>query len=190
MDAYSFRHLLVSDLVASKLLQQGAVPGIFTLIRKIVWSLIFHPRFSCVFWYRVNRHLYLRRWPGTDFLSARRFYWFGNDISFYAAFGPGLRLVHLSDIVVGGNVKVGAHATILNGVTLGAKRRGENDEMPCIGNYVYIGSGAKVIGGIRIGNNVTIGAMTLCNKNVPDGSVVYGMPPNQVIKPQELPEIV
>jgi len=70
---------------------------------------------------------------------------------------------------------VGKNFTILNGVTLGEKNASEN-VMPNIGDDVYIGTGAKLVGDITIGDNVTIGALTFCNKSVPRDSVAYGNP--------------
>lgn len=181
MEAYPFWETVAADLTASKLLKPGVRWNHVMLVKKVVWAQFFHPRFMCVFWYRVNRFLYLHKIPGRELLSAWRMLRFGNDISYYADFGPGLFLVHLSGIVVGGKVVVGKNATILNGVTIGAKAR-DNLEMPQIGHDVYIGSAAKVIGAITVGNNVTIGALTLCNKNIPDNSIVYGIPPQQTIQ--------
>lgn len=180
----SLKDVLIADLIANKLLTANRRAGWLTIIRKTAWAVVYHPRYMCTFWYRINRWLYLKGLPGADFLSARRIYWFGNDISYYAEIGPGLRLVHLSDVVMGGNVRIGDRATILNGVTLGSKRRGENDDMPLVGDDVYIGSGTKIIGGVRIGNNVTVGALTLCNKDVPDNHLFYGIPPHHVSIPK------
>jgi serine O-acetyltransferase len=47
---------------------------------------------------------------------------------------------------------------------------------PILGDNVYIGPGAKIIGGIKIGNNVAIGANCVVTKNIPDNSVVVGIP--------------
>lgn len=48
--------------------------------------------------------------------------------------------------------------------------------MPIIGNNVYIATGAKILGPIKIGNNVTIGANSVVIKDVPDNMVVAGVP--------------
>jgi serine O-acetyltransferase len=183
MNAYPFWETVAADLTASKLLKQGVRWNHFTLVRKVLWAHFFHPRFMCVFWYRVNRFIYLHKIPGRELLSAWRMLRFGNDISYYADIGPGLFLVHLAGIVVGGKVVVGKNAMILNDVTIGAK--GSDDlSMPRIGDHVYIGSGAKIIGGITIGNDVVIGTLTFCNKGISNDHLVYGISPNQTIKPK------
>ncbi len=61
-----------------------------------------------------------------------------------------------------------------SGVVIGGKE-GSN-KVPFIGNNVKIATGAKVLGGIRIGNNVTIGANAVVLKDVPDNAVVVGIP--------------
>ncbi len=48
--------------------------------------------------------------------------------------------------------------------------------MPVIGDNVYIGSGAKIIGSVNVGNNVAIGANAVLTKDVPDNAVVVGVP--------------
>jgi serine O-acetyltransferase len=78
-----------------------------------------------------------------------------------------------------GATKIGHNATILQGVTLGAK---EIDisylpaNRPTIGDNVTIGAGAKVLGGINIGDNVTIGANAVVTKSLPDNVVAAGVP--------------
>ena len=81
----------------------------------------------------------------------------------------------LSDIVIGRQSRVGKNFTVLNGVSLGEKNVSEKG-MPSVGDNVYIGTGAKLLGNISIGDRVTIGAMTFCDKSVPADSVAYGNP--------------
>lgn len=185
MASLGFWEVVAEDLRASKLLKLSERNTKLTVVRKVLWSLLFHPSFTCVFFYRVNRLLYERRLPMRNFLSARRIYWFGNEISYYASIGPGLRLVHISSIVVGADAVIGARCTILNDVTIGSKNRSD-PKMPTIGDDVYVGSGARILGNIRVGNNVTIGALTLCSKDIADNNIVYGISPNQVVKPIDI----
>ena len=60
------------------------------------------------------------------------------------------------------------------GVTIGRIRGGKQD--PIIGNNVYFGSGCKVLGPVKIGNNVVIGANSLVITDVPDDCTVVGVP--------------
>lgn len=65
-------------------------------------------------------------------------------------------------------------------VTIGVVNRGKMKGYPTIGDNVYIGPGAKVIGNVHVGNNVAIGANCVVTKDVPDNAVVVGIP-GQVI---------
>lgn len=94
-------------------------------------------------------------------------------------------LPHLIDVTIGGTVKIGRNATIYNGVTLGNKRLVGEVGMPQLGDNVIIYTGTKVIGEVQIGNNSEIGALSLCNKDVPANCVMYGIPPNVTIRPKE-----
>lgn len=67
---------------------------------------------------------------------------------------------------------IGKNCLIFQGVTIGVGTSG----IPRIGNNVILSSGAKIIGGITIGNNVTIGANAVVTKDVPDNSIAVGIP--------------
>jgi serine O-acetyltransferase len=59
---------------------------------------------------------------------------------------------------------------------LGKANRGVRKGYPVIGDNVYIGPGAKIVGNVHIGNNVAIGANCVVTKDIPDNSVVVGVP--------------
>jgi serine O-acetyltransferase len=92
----------------------------------------------------------------------------GVYISPDAEIGPGLVIHTPFGIVVGPN-KIGSHCTIQNGVVIAAGTRG-------IGDNVYFGAGAKVMGGAKIGNNVVVAANSLVLTDVPDNMTVIGVP--------------
>lgn len=87
-------------------------------------------------------------------------------------FGPGLRISHYGNVVVSAKAIVGKNCLIHSGVNIGDLRGG----VPKIGDYVYIGPGAKLFGDITIGNNVAIGANAVVNKDIPDNVTVAGVP--------------
>ncbi len=60
-------------------------------------------------------------------------------------------------------------------VTIGGKGRGSTG-VPIIGNYVYISTGAKILGKIKVGNNVTIGANAVVINDLPDNVIAVGVP--------------
>lgn len=99
-----------------------------------------------------------------------------NHYPLSAKIGAGLRIPHNFGICISGNAVIGENCTIMHQVTIGVI---DSVEAPIIGNDCFIGAGAKVLGGIMIGNNVKIGANAVVTKNVPDGSTVIGF--NQII---------
>lgn len=102
---------------------------------------------------------------------------YASDISLKSKIGPGLVIVHGHDIVIGGDVKIGKKCKILNGVTLGNKDTElPINQQPIVGDNVVIGSGAKLLGSIKIGDNVVIGANSVVLKNFPSNVVVAGVP--------------
>jgi serine O-acetyltransferase len=86
-------------------------------------------------------------------------------------FGPGLCIVHYGTIVVSPKAKIGENCRIHPSTSIG-----EYHGAPIIGNNVYIGPGAKVFGGIAIGDNVAVGANAVVNIDVPPNVTVGGIP--------------
>jgi serine O-acetyltransferase len=94
--------------------------------------------------------------------------------------GSGFIIEHSGGIVVSGFASFGDNCRIRNGVVIGLSRVDE----PCapqLGNDVDVGTGAKLLGNIRIGNHVRIGANAVVITDVPDHSIAVGVP--AVIKP-------
>jgi len=101
---------------------------------------------------------------------------YGIDIPSSARIGSGLYIGHYGGIVVNKDVVIGRNCNISHGVTLGQVNRGEKIGCPTIGDNVFIGPGAKILGKISIGNDVAIGANCVVVDNVPDGGVAVGVP--------------
>jgi serine O-acetyltransferase len=101
-----------------------------------------------------------------------------------AEFGPGFVLVHSTGVVINGRVTGGSNILIEHQVTIGAERR----QSPCIGNHVFIGAGAKVIGGITVGDRSRIGANAVVLDDVPAHATVVGVPARvvRVSRPRRL----
>jgi serine O-acetyltransferase len=78
-------------------------------------------------------------------------------------------------VVIHKNSKIGANCVIGPSVVLGG-RHSDSPGGPIVGDGVYIGTGAKLIGPINIGNNVKIGANAVVTKDVPDNCTVVGIP--------------
>jgi serine O-acetyltransferase len=101
---------------------------------------------------------------------------------------PGFVIMHSLCIVINTNVRAGKNFTIQHGVTLGTANEGN----PVIGDNVFIGAGAKVLGGVKIGNDARIGANAVVVKDVPDGGTAVGVPAKIVRiygkKPGDVPD--
>jgi len=90
--------------------------------------------------------------------------------------GSGFYIGHFGGIVINGKSEIGKNCNISQGVTLGQANRGANKGYPTLGDNVYIGPGAKILGAVKIGNNVAIGANSVVTKDILDNSVVAGVP--------------
>ena len=110
------------------------------------------------------------------FILSHYKYKYGIDIPDSITIGSGFYIGHFNCIVVSPKVVIGKNCNISQGVTIGKANRGKKKGYPTIGDNVYIAPGAKIIGNIKIGNNVAIGANCVVIEDVPDNAVVVGVP--------------
>ena len=89
--------------------------------------------------------------------------------------GKGVLFLHPYSITFNSKTVIGDNCTIMKGVTIG-NTKGPNGGTPVIGNNVYIGLNATIVGNIHIGNDVLIAPNSFVNFDVPDGSLVIGNP--------------
>lgn len=99
----------------------------------------------------------------------------GISIPASAKIGKGFYVGHFGSIILHSEVVMGEHCSIGPGVLIGTRGVG-NKGVAVIGNNVYIGVGAKILGKITIGNNVKIGANAVVVSNIPDGATAVGIP--------------
>ena len=93
--------------------------------------------------------------------------------------------------MIGETTEIGDDVLIYQGVTLGGTGNEQGKRHPTIGNNVVIGTGAKVLGSIRIGNDVKIGAGSVVVHPVPDHSTVVGIPGRVVrMRPVQIPGVL
>jgi serine O-acetyltransferase len=168
-------------LISSDLYRYNGVKSLSAFFR----SYFQIPGFKYTFWLRLARFfkekIYLfplyafSRWR-----LMRLQYRHGISIPYNAQIGSGLYIGHFGGIIINAEAVIGKNCNLNHGVTIGITYGGKYPGSPRIGNNVYIGPGAFIIGGIEIGNNVAIGAHTLVNYPVADNAVVVG-PPGKVI---------
>ena len=99
----------------------------------------------------------------------------GIDLPCETVVGRRLTIEHFGGIIISGDTVIGDDVVIRDGVTIGLRRRGVRGA-PVIGDRVDIGTGAKILGAIHIGNDVAIGANAVVLDDVPDGSIAVGVP--------------
>ncbi len=145
--------------------------------------LLLYPSIHALIAYRISNKLYKNKL----FFLARlvsqisRFFT-GIEIHPGATIGKGLFIDHGMGVVIGETAEVGDNVTIYHGVTLGGTGKHKGKRHPTIGNNVIIGSGAKVLGPINIGDNVKIGANSVVLKDIEDNKTAVGIPAKVVKK--------
>jgi serine O-acetyltransferase len=101
---------------------------------------------------------------------------YGISIPYTTRIASGFYIGHFGGIVIHPESVIGRNCNISQGVTLGQANRGERKGVPTIGDDVYIGPGAKIVGNVHVGNNAAIGANCVVTKDVPDNAVMVGVP--------------
>ena len=151
------------------------------------WLKVFSPRFAPVFLFRLAFKSQDAGWGIlARIFSMLNVIFFGIEIATICKIGPGLFLPHTQGTVIGA-VSIGENAVIYQGVTLGAKDLDftyDETRRPIVGHNVLIGAGAKILGGLTIGNNVRIAANAVVLQSVPDDAIAAGVPA-KIISAQE-----
>lgn len=160
-------NLIASDLRAKSAWCYGAVGW-----RSIIKTLLTDGT-PAMIWYRLMQ--WARRWrlaPLEMVFNRCNTICCGCIIGRGADFGPGFVLIHSIGVVINGSVRGGANVKIEHQVTIGAEQR----KSPSIGNNVFIGAGAKVLGSVTVGDGARIGANAVVVHDVPAHSTVVGIP--------------
>ena len=97
---------------------------------------------------------------------------FGIEISSAMPVGPGLYIPHPSGMVVMAR-RIGANVTLVHACTLGMR---DTHDFPVLGDAVFVGAGARVLGGIRLGDGCSVGANAVVIHDVPAGATAVGIP--------------
>ncbi|NYH10652.1 serine O-acetyltransferase [Pseudomonas moraviensis] len=131
--------------------------------------------------YRIGHWFYQRKIPVIPMLI-RNFIFliFNSYVPVSASIGKGSIFAYGAiGVVLHANAKIGSGCVLGQGITIGAAEgfaSSEINKCPVIGDNCYISAGARIIGDIKIGNNCQIGASAVVLKDVPDNSVVVGIP--------------
>lgn len=104
-----------------------------------------------------------------------------------ATIGPGLYIGHIGGIHINPGAVLGSNCDVTHRVTIGTSAMGRQGA-PVLGDDVYIGTGATLVGKIKVGNGAKIAANTLVIGNVPAGATVMGVPGRIIMRPAKAPE--
>jgi serine O-acetyltransferase len=139
----------------------------------------FSPRFAPVALLRIARALTLSGWPRlANCFRFLNMVFFGLQASSLQEIGPGLILPHTHGTVLGA-ASIGRNVTIFQQVTLGAREADFGYDLslrPVIGDNVTISAGAKILGGITLGEGCVVGANAVVLANVPPAMLAVGVP--------------
>lgn len=110
------------------------------------------------------------RWPNVHRLVCG---FLGSDV--FCKIPESLHMPHPYGVVIHSEVVIGEGCTVMHQVTIGQSSSDPNDRrVPTVGSNVFIGAGAKILGPIRIGDGVVVGANSIVTKDVPPSSTVVG----------------
>ena len=139
--------------------------------------------FHAVFWYRIAHWFYKHKMLFiARMISQATKLFTGIEIHPAAKIGKGLLIDHGSGVVIGETAEIGDNCTIYQGVTLGGTGKDKGKRHPTLGNNVLVGSGAKVLGPFKIGDNARIAANAVVLEEVPENSTAVGVPARIVRK--------
>lgn len=110
----------------------------------------------------------------------------GAEISHNAEIGPGLRILHPMGVYVGPGTKIGFRATLNQGTSV-QKNLAEGSGNPTCGNYLELAPGAKVLGGVEVGDRVWVGPNSAVVSDVEDDTHVLGVPARPMAPGERVP---
>ena len=177
----NFKSLILSDL-DSVVERDPATASRFQ-------AALFSSGFHSILCYRFNHWLWRKKWRLTArFLSQITRFFTGVEIHPAASIGSGFFIDHGMGVVIGETAEIGDNVTLYHNVTLGgtklfdAKGKTLGKRHPTIGDNVVIGSGAQILGPIKIGDDVKVGANAVVIKDVENGATVVGVAAHNVVR--------
>ncbi len=146
------------------LLQQG----LWALLQYRIAAAVYNGRLPS----RLKKFVLLAFWPWQKIIEVST----GISLPYSAVVGPGLFIAHFGNVIVNSRAVLGRGCNLSPGVTIGISGRGERRGVPVIGDRVYFGVNSVVVGPIKVGNDVVIGANSLVHIDVPSNCTMLGVP--------------
>lgn len=139
--------------------------------------LLLYSGLHAVIAYRISHWLFRhKRFMLARWVSQHAKFRTGIEIHPGATIGKGLFIDHGAGVVIGETTEIGNNCTLYQGVTLGGTGKNHGKRHPTLGNNVMVGSGARVLGPLTIGDNAKIGANALVLCDVPSDATAVGVP--------------
>ena len=157
---------------------------------KNIFEVIFmYPGLHAIISHRIAHFLWKLKIPLLPrMISAFNRFLTGIEIHPGAQIGRRFFIDHGMGVVIGETTIIGDNVLLYQGVTLGGTGKEKGKRHPTLGNDIVVGTGAKILGNIKIGNNVKIGAGSVVIKDVPDDSTAVGVPARIVGRGEKHPE--
>lgn len=138
---------------------------------------LLYPGVHALLWHRAAHWLYLRhRYFLARWISQHARNKTGIEIHPGATIGRRLVIDHGCGIVIGETAEIGDDCLLYQGVTLGGTGKDQGKRHPTLGNNVMVGSGARILGPFKVGDNARIAAGAVVLREVPPGSTAVGVP--------------
>ena len=145
--------------------------------KSVVEIFLCYPGLHAILAHRLAHRLYRAGIPlAPRLISQCSRFFTGIEIHPGARIGRRFFIDHGMGVVIGETTEIGDDVLLYQGVTLGGTGNEKGKRHPTLGNHVVVGTGAKVLGNIHVGDNVKIGAGSVVVKPVPDNSTVVGIP--------------
>ncbi len=171
------------DAVAADSIRFTGRSGVGTVLGLLLWNRLFSPVFTLRLCQAAARLPAVARWPAL--LAARLFHrWTQRraciDLPWQTQIGAGFCIVHGWGLVVNARATIGANVTLFHGVTIGQKdditAEGRVSHYPTLGDGVWVGPNAVIIGGVVIGDESIVAASSVVTRSVPRRTMVAGNP--------------
>ena len=156
--------------------------------KSLLSVILTYPGVKAVFFHQISNFFYKAGFDLVARIISQTIRFFtGIEIHPGAKIGKNLFIDHGMGVVIGETSEIGNNVTIYHAVTLGgsspsvdSERQRHEKRHPTIGDDVVIGSGAQIIGPIKVGNNSRIAANAVVVKDVPDNATMVGIPAKAV----------
>jgi serine O-acetyltransferase len=158
--------------------QRWIVPGHVADISEVTWKktlslLLRHMQLRAMLLFRLAGWCHHKRIRGLPTLLLRAIsLFYGLEMPVSQEIGGGLYIAHTYGVVIMPE-KIGRNCSIISNVTIGMRNEWA---FPVIGDNVFIGAGARVLGGIHVGDGAKIGANAVVIQDVPEGATMVGVP--------------